>query len=56
MGEHDAANDHWLIGDQGYPLEPQLLTPTAQPNGNQEMSYNKIMPKVEMLLKEHLEF
>ncbi|XP_067648044.1 putative nuclease HARBI1 [Eurosta solidaginis] len=34
--------ESWLIGDQGYPLEPWLLTPVANPSTTKERKFNKI--------------
>ncbi|XP_049312592.1 putative nuclease HARBI1 isoform X2 [Bactrocera dorsalis] len=34
--------ESWLIGDQGYPLEPWLLTPVGNPSTSQERKYNKL--------------
>ncbi|XP_036324950.1 putative nuclease HARBI1 [Rhagoletis pomonella] len=35
----------WLLGDQGYPLEPWLLTPIPEPSSTQEERYNKLHAK-----------
>lgn len=34
--------ESWLLGDQGYPLEPWLLTPIAEPTTQQEIKFNKM--------------
>ncbi|XP_050339006.1 putative nuclease HARBI1 [Bactrocera neohumeralis] len=34
--------ESWLLGDQGYPLEPWLLTPVGTPNTHKEQKYNKL--------------
>ena len=33
------------MGDKGYPLEPWLLTPLSNPQGQQERRYNKLHAK-----------
>jgi hypothetical protein len=37
-----------LLGDQGYPLEPWLMTSFSSPANSQEEKYNKVHCKLEM--------
>ncbi|XP_049315330.1 putative nuclease HARBI1 [Bactrocera dorsalis] len=42
---YNTQSDSWLLGDQGYPLEPWLLTPVAEPSNAREVRYNKLHAK-----------
>ncbi|XP_036334491.1 putative nuclease HARBI1 [Rhagoletis pomonella] len=45
MRNYSTQSDSWLLGDQGYPLEPWLLTPVAESSHCREIKYNKMHAK-----------
>ncbi|XP_054084425.1 putative nuclease HARBI1 isoform X2 [Zeugodacus cucurbitae] len=45
ISTYNIQSDSWLLGDQGYPLEPWLLTPVAEPVNAREVRYNKLHAK-----------
>ena len=44
-GKHVANVDTWIIGDQGYPLEPWLMIPYANPVTPSQKKFNKLQIK-----------
>ncbi|XP_054091718.1 putative nuclease HARBI1 [Zeugodacus cucurbitae] len=45
ISTYNIQSDSWLLGDQGYALEPWLLTPVAEPVNAREVRYNKLHAK-----------
>lgn len=45
MQAHNSQHFTWLLGDSGYPLEPWLLTPIAEPYTDKENRFNAMHTK-----------
>ncbi|XP_054088203.1 putative nuclease HARBI1 [Zeugodacus cucurbitae] len=51
ISTYNIQSDSWLLGDQGYPLEPWLLTPVAEPSNARDVRYNKSHAKARNTIK-----